>query len=111
MFNPALNVENLESYRQLTEVAQAYDPQSPVRLYAQDIFIILAQKHDSLESILKKLSDPKLDPTIRERGLAQMLFILQIPSSDSVSWQERRDVIQARLDSDLATIKNVPKPQ
>lgn len=110
MFNPELNVQNLESYRQLAEVAQAYDPHSPVRYYAQNIFSYLTREHDSLESILKKLSDPKLDSTIRDHGLAQMLSILQIPSSDSVSWQGRRDLIQARLDSDLATIKNVPKP-
>ena len=111
MFNPELNVQNLESYRQLAEVAQAYDPHSPVRYYAQNIFRYLSLQHDDLESVLKKLLDPNLDSTIRDNGLAQMLFILQISTSESASWQERSDLIQKRLDSDSSIIKNVPKPE
>ena len=107
---PEMNVQNLESYRQLAEVVQTYDPHSPVRGCALSILSYLTRQHNSLESILKKLSDPKLDSAIRDHGLAQMVAILQIPSPDSLSWQERRDLIQARLDSDLTTIKNLPKP-
>lgn len=113
MFNAEINVQNLESYRQLAAVAQAYDPHSPetVRYYAQNIFRYLSMQHDDLQGILRKLSDSDLDSTTRDSGLAQMLFILQIPASDSASWQERRDLIQSRLDSDSSIIKNVPKPE
>lgn len=113
MFNSELNVQNLESYRQLAEVAQVYDPHSPdqVRFYAYNIFRYLSLQHDDLESVLKKLLNPNLDSTIRDNGLAQMLFILQIHSSGSASWQERSNLIQKRLDFDLATIRNVPKPK
>ena len=110
MFNPEMNVQNLESYRQLSEVAQAYDPHSSVSGYAHDIFTLLAETRNALESIVKKLADERLDPAIRDRGLSQMLSTLQISTPDSLSWQEKRDLIQARLDSDAAILKSVQRP-
>ena len=110
MFNPELNIENLESYLQLSKVASVYDPRSSVRYYAQDVLTYLAGDHHALESILPKLGDDKLDPTTRERGIGYMIAILQIPSTDPLSWQQKRDLIQERLNSDWAIIQNVSRP-
>jgi hypothetical protein len=110
MFNLELNVQNLESYLQIVDVARAYDPSSPVRHYAQNIFTYLKLGNDELRGALKKLTAPNVAEEIRIRGLSRMRSTLGLPDTGLTSWQGLQAQIRGKLDADLAALNRVPKP-
>ncbi|MFN7139823.1 MAG: hypothetical protein ACK4UN_10830 [Limisphaerales bacterium] len=102
MFNPELRIRNLESYIQLSDVIFIYEAQLSSGGPAPNIFIHFEHYNRLLERLLHQLSDPDLDQTIRDNGLKDMLSVLRMAAHDAKTWQEKRDLIRARLDSDRA---------
>jgi len=111
LFRPEMTVQNIESYLQISEIARVYDGKSPVGKYAVDLFRYLELKHDSTQRVLDKLTAESVEPGVRAAGLSQLLELFRIPFVPTQSWQEKRDLMQRRLDQDLAIIKSILKAE
>ena len=111
IFNLESEVENLESYVQLSRLALACESKQPTHYMVQSIFREFLGTHDWLERLIKKTEEQKFDPALRDRVLSQMLSLLQIPTTSVLTPQEKQALIQTRLDQDLATIRVYLKPE
>lgn len=111
LFRPEMTVQNVESYLQLSEIARVYDPKAPVGNYAREIFRYLELKHDSTQRVLDKLTAESAEPEVRAAGLSQLLELFRIPFVPTQSWQEKRGLMQRRLDQDRAILKSILKAE
>ena len=107
-FDPESLMQNLESYVQFPEIVRVLeDPKKSG--YPLIICQYLSQQNSELRKLLAKIVKDTVDEGLREKALSQMLSVFSISAADVVAWQEKRRLIQERLDSDSSIISKVLK--
>lgn len=104
IFNPELKAQSVDAYRQLPAIIKAYDPEAPLRHYANNYWNYFKSMNDTLQKQLERIGAmPESDPIKQKNAaiLAELLGEYQ-QNQDSHELLQR---IEARLERDRQLLK------